>query len=95
MNAQNVNANGIQVPSSMASQQDSAANGAPFGNLGGDYLDADGINLDFPRDMDNAEIIEGFDFDSYLHLDPGGFDPSTFDPNSFMGNDDGGLGADS
>jgi len=48
-------------------------------------------DMDFRMDftgIDSADVIDGFDFDSFLHTDPdaGGFD---FDPTSFQVNGDG------
>jgi len=46
-------------------------NGQPFGNLSDEFT-----NLEFPP-VDGPDVIENFDFDSFLHTgdDSGGFGP--------------------
>ncbi|EKG18169.1 cAMP-dependent protein kinase pathway protein [Macrophomina phaseolina MS6] len=54
---------------------------APFGDLGND--NNGGFNLDFGS-MDSGDVLENFDFDTFLHTDDGGSSAFTFDQ-AFLG----------
>lgn len=77
-------ANAQQVPP--PNQMD--ANAPPFGAIDG--ADTNMINLDFGS-LDNPDVLENFDFDSFLHTGDGdngfGFDNLTFDQGVEAGGD--------
>ncbi|EOD49654.1 putative camp-dependent protein kinase pathway protein [Neofusicoccum parvum UCRNP2] len=54
---------------------------APFGDLGND--NNGGFNLDFGS-MDSGDVLENFDFDTFLHTDDGGPNTFSFDQ-AFLG----------
>ena len=72
----------------MPLQQETNGPGAPFGSLESqEFGELGGMSFTDPTAVENSDVIEGFDFDSFLHFDGGtnGAQPMDFD--NYLGMD--------